>query len=114
MIVDPKASLPEERLFAAVIGLALRDSCLKPLRSHGKELMHEDAYSAHSFLWTDAAEAYLHWLDIDADQFRSRIKQIMKDDSAISICGFNSEERRFFRFNQRLWERQWLTTPKDA
>lgn len=110
----PRASTPEERLFAAVVGLAIRDACIKPSRVNGVTTMTDDAQSAHRFLWGDASESYLHWLDIDAEQFRKRLSRIMQDDSANRVCGFFPEERRFFRLNKTLWEDTWLTMLKGA
>ena len=102
----PRSSTPEERLFAAVVGLALRDACLRPGKEGKRLRVAEDAMSAHRFIWTDAIDAYLHWLDMDAGQFRVRLENIMADMSALKVSGFMPEERRAFRINKRLWEEQ--------
>lgn len=107
-------STPEERLFAAVIGLALRDACMKPIKVNNRMEMQSEAQSAHKFIWSDAIESYLHWLDIDAGQFRSRITAIMQNTDNFKVGGFSAEERRAFRFNKTLWEDLWSTTQKDA
>lgn len=114
MIDDHEASpsTPEERLFAAVVGLALRDACMKPIKIDGNLVMTSEARSAHNFIWSESCDAYLHWLDIDAEQFRNRINIIMQNTDNAKHGGFMPEERRAFRFNKNLWEALWLTTQK--
>ena len=114
MIDEGVQSTPEERLFAAVIGLAMRDACMKPIKVNNRLVLQSESQSAHKFIWTDSIESYLHWLDIDVGQFRSRITSIMQNTDNVRVGGFSPEERRAFRFNKTLWEDLWSTMPKDA
>lgn len=96
--------IPEQGLISAVIAMAVRDACIKPLKD-GKHLrMTWDATTAHDFLWTESLDSFLHWLDIDAGYFRSNLIRTMGDDSEKQIGQFSSNDRRNFRINRKLWE----------
>jgi len=96
---------PEHRLIYSVVILAVRDSCLTPIK--GKPpIMQWDATTAHDFLWLDALESYLHYLDIDVDYFRNKLIQTMSSDKEGMVNGFSSEDRRNFRINKSIWDRE--------
>ena len=94
---------PEKRLISAIVGLALRDCTLPPIKlKRGRIRLDTDALTAFDFLFTEACEDYLEFLDIDPKVMRSRILTIMADTSK-SIIPFNEMSRRAFRMNYRLW-----------
>ncbi len=101
-------SIPEQRLIAAVVATAMRDACIKPFKPFGEKhfKLTFDCLTAHDFLWTDALESYLHYLDIEVSYFRKALIKAMDDDTEKKIGSFNSEDRRAFRFNKRLWDAQ--------
>lgn len=100
--------IPEQRLVAAVVVTAMRDACTKPFKPFGEKhfKLTFDCLTAHDFLWTDALESYLHYLDIEVSYFRKALLKAMDDDTEKKIGSFTSEDRRAFRFNKRLWDAQ--------
>lgn len=102
------SSTPEQRLISSVIGMALRDACLPPLKPHNKKhfTLTFNAMTAHDFLWTEALDSYLHYLDIDADYFRNSLIKTMSNDNGVKIGAFKPDDRRAFRFNKKLWDSQ--------
>lgn len=101
-------SIPEQRLIAAVIATAMRDACIKPFKPFGEKHLKLtfDCLTAHDFLWTEALESYLHYMDIEVSYFRNALIKTMSDDTERKIGSFNPEDRRAFRFNKRLWDAQ--------
>ena len=96
---------PEHRLLYSVVILAVRDSCLAPIKTKPIS-MQWDATTAHDFIWLDALESYLHYLDIDVDYFRKKLIETMSNDKEVVINGFTSEDRRNFRLNKSIWDRE--------
>lgn len=99
-------SIPEQRLIAAVIATAMRDACIKPFKPFGEKHLRLtfDCMTAHDFLWTEALESYLHYLDVEAEYFRKALIKTMNNDSEKKIGSFTPEDRRAFRFNKRYWD----------
>jgi hypothetical protein len=92
-------------LLASVVNLALLDACIEPHRDRKKPINY-DAWTAMRFLFDEdeyGLEQYALWLDFDPEQFRERVMKIMKDDSALRIGGFDTQQRRAFRYNFRRW-----------
>jgi hypothetical protein len=98
--------IPEQRLVAAVVVTAMRDACIKPFKPFGEKhfKMTFDCMTAHDFLWTEALESYLHYLDVEVGYFRKALLKTMDDDTEKKIGSFKPEDRRAFRFNKRLWD----------
>lgn len=96
-------TLPEHRLLYSVVILAVRDSCLAPIKD--KQIkMQWDAVTAHDFIWLDGIDSYLHYLEIDVDWFRNSLIKLMSNDKEGAVNGFTSEDRRNFRINKKLWD----------
>lgn len=100
--------IPEQQLIVSVIATAMRDACIKPYTPFGEKRLQMtfDCMTAHDFLWTEALESYLHYLDIEAAYFRKSLLNTMANDSEKTIGQFSSENRRAFRVNKRLWDAQ--------
>jgi hypothetical protein len=107
-----------KRLFAAVIATAFRDLATRgwervyrsPRR--GEPLTPKDlgitthAFTAARFLFDETVtgvDAYLEWLDIDADNFRKRLLDMIYDKSAHPVAGWEPEQRRQMRMNYERW-----------
>jgi hypothetical protein len=104
--------IPEQQLIGAVIRMAVYDACHTPIKVEKELKLTDEAKSAHRFLWTDAVESYLHWLDVDTNFFREKLIKLMGDMTQNSVAGFSSDQRRAFRLNKLLWEDSCLTTRK--
>jgi hypothetical protein len=75
-----------------------------------------DAFTAMRFFFDTSVSGlneYLAWFDIDAGQYRRRLKEVMWDSSAHRINGFESMDRRNFRYNYRMWEKLRDNLPLD-
>lgn len=105
------------RLLSAVVVTALRDSCATPpKRGVGGMPISTDAFTAMRFFFDTSVSGlneYLAWFDIDTEQYRRRLKEVMWDSSAHRINGFESMERRNFRYNYRMWEKLKDNLPID-
>ena len=66
---------PERRLIAAIIHQAVLDVAERPLTDdRGRAVrIHPHAASALDFLWSDAAESYCQWLEIDIEFIRRKL-----------------------------------------
>lgn len=95
---DPRIS-PEKRVLLAAVILAVSDACRKPGKMDPSSL----AMEAHDFLWGPRLDMFLHWVDIDSGWFRRNLMLMMEDTSATHISHFNSDQRRAFRVNHRIW-----------
>lgn len=97
--------LPEKRLVAAVVALAVRDACLPPI---GKKdlILTSEAASAFDFLFTDLCEGYMTLIDMNPQHFRSKLIRAMYDashrDKPIKAIA-----RRAFRINHKLWSTEY-------
>ena len=98
-------TLPEHRLLFSVVVLAVRDSCLAPIKEKPIR-MQWDAVTAHDFIWLDGIDSYLHYINIDVDWFRNALIKLMSNDREGQVNGFTSEDRRNFRINKKLWDEQ--------
>ena len=97
---------PEQRLLAAVVSLAMRDTTAEPVKV-GKHLeVNNDAASALDFLFTDASDAFLDLLDFNPQTFRKKLLEVMNDTSPKDIP-FKSQQRRAFRINYKLWKTEY-------
>jgi hypothetical protein len=70
--------------------------------------MHRDAFTAMRFLFdtTQAGlEEYSMWLDFDAGHFRKKLRETMIDNGPHNVNGFESMQRRNFRYNYGMWLR---------
>lgn len=97
------------RLLSAVVITALRDGCSAPPREAKgvRKKISSEAFTAMRFLFDERVSGlneYLIWFDIDAGQYRMRLRQMMFDDTPFTRNGFDTLDRRNFRFNYRLWE----------
>lgn len=97
------------RLLSAVVITALRDACSTPPRERAgvRRRLGTDAFTAMRFLFDERVSGlneYLMWFDIDTGQYRMRVRAMMADDGPFTRNGFDSLDRRNFRFNYRLWE----------
>jgi hypothetical protein len=95
-------------LLANVVLLAIADATSEPTNKKIKvgEIVLTDQYTAIRFLFDEreaGVEAYAHWLDFDVDQFRTRLRKIMSDNSAVHVNGYSPLQRRNFRFNYAQW-----------
>ena len=117
MIRDLEA-VPERSLLATVVSLALTDACSTPpkpdknkdkLRDTPAGLrMSRDAFTAMRFLFDTkhaGLEEYSIWLDFDAGNFRNKLHEIMADNGPNQINGFDSTQRRNFRYNYLMWRK---------
>jgi hypothetical protein len=98
----------EQKLLAAVVALAVRDSCLAPIKSSERKcyVMQANAYTAFRFLFDEESsglDAYADWLDFDKVQFRKQLLDLMYRKDQQPINGFDSTHRRSFRSNHLLW-----------
>jgi hypothetical protein len=106
--------LPERSLLATVVLLAVNDACAAPPKPDNKKdapaglRMHRDAFTAMRFLFdtTQAGlEEYSMWLDFDAGHFRKKLRETMIDNGPHNVNGFESMQRRNFRYNYGMWLR---------
>jgi hypothetical protein len=66
------------------------------------------AFTAMRFIFDEHVSGlneYAAWLDFDPGQFRAKLLATMKDSSALEINGFNSMQRRNFRYNYSHWKK---------
>lgn len=103
MKIEQSKNLPEQRLLSAVVALAVRDCCDRPLKIDNKIRLSFNAASAFDFIFTPLGEGYLEWLDIDPTNFRAALIKLMQDISSKEIASFDSMARRTFRQNYALW-----------
>lgn len=94
---------PEQRLLSAVVSLAIKDCCDRPLKIDNKIRLSFNAASALDFLMTESCEGYLELLDIDPVNFRAALLKTMKDNGPKDIGTLDSMARRTFRQNYALW-----------
>lgn len=100
-------------LLATVIQLAVADACSQPpKRREGDNavLSHitVDALTALRFMFDESVSGlneYATWLDFDPGQFRRKLQDTMYNDSPLTINGFESNQRRNFRYNYTTWRR---------
>ncbi len=96
-------SIPEARILAAVVSLAVRDLSHQPIKENNKPIMTTEARSAAHFLFSDSSDGYLEWLDFDPLAFRDKLFKVMNNTSPDKIAGLNPMDRRFMRQNDQLW-----------
>lgn len=98
-------------LLSNVVLLAVADACSKPPKRRTDEKrpslpISTEAFTAMRFLFDESFSGlaeYATWLDIDAGQFRTRMLKIMNDPSPMAINGFDTNQRRNFKFNYTHW-----------
>lgn len=103
-------------LLASVVNLAILDGCLKPHRNKKKPIQYE-AWTAMRFLFDEreyGLEEYALWLDFDANQFRERLLKMMQNDGPMRIGGYDSQQRRAFRYNYGRWSATKNMNEKDV
>lgn len=130
---------PEERVLYAVVNQAIVDACERPIVKHrGRTDSLENfelsmhARSAINFLFTDASDAYLKWLEIDPDWLRRELLEVMyerrKQPTAAALRGRGGDAgstverideyaRRAFRINYELWKlspEEPIPMPRDS
>jgi hypothetical protein len=98
------------RLLSAVVITAMRDGCSAPPREAKgvRKKISSEAFTAMRFLFDERVSGlneYLMWFDIDAGQYRMRLRQMMADDGPFVRNGFDTSDRRNFRYNYKAWER---------
>lgn len=105
------------RIFSAVINLAINDACIAPLsglkgRGNRDGMLRtslpisRNAFTGMRFLFDETVSGlneYLMWLDIDPGQYRSRLMDLMWDDSHHTLGNFEPIKRRNFRLNYKMW-----------
>jgi hypothetical protein len=70
--------------------------------------MTTHAFTAARFLFDEelaSLEAYLDWLDIDANSFRDRLLEAIYNPSPLPVAGWEPEQRRVMRINYETWRR---------
>jgi hypothetical protein len=95
------------RLLSAVVALAIRDACQHP----GNKAVGELPRSALNFLF-EHSDGYLGLLDIDAEQFRKRLINLVfsKEKKTGRGFGLSEDDCRKFRINYSMWHKE-KTTP---
>ena len=96
-------SIPECRLLAAVVSLAVRDLAHRPYLEDKKPVMTVEARSACRFLFSDISDGYLEYLDYDPPVFRDQLLRMMNNTSHDKLAGFEPMDRRIMRQNYQLW-----------
>jgi hypothetical protein len=105
-------AIPERSLLASVVLLAVNDACSAPPKTDRSKRtpaglrIGVDAFTAMRFLFDDRVsglDAYAEWLDFDLGHFRAKLRSIMADTGPLVIQGFESMQRRNFRFNYGCW-----------
>ena len=96
-------SQPEARLLAAVVSLAIRDMTHRPVMEGKRPIMTVEARTACRFLFSDASDGYLDWLDYDPPVFRDQLLRIMNNTSHEKLAGLEPMDRRVMRQNYQLW-----------
>ena len=113
MIIEMDVSAtPERNLLSQVVLSALNDACKRPRKqknANGVEHLRisRDAFTAMRFLFDpDVAglNEYALWLDFNADQARTKLLKLMKDDGPNKIGDWDPMDRRTFRINYKLWQ----------
>lgn len=94
-------------LLASVVWIAINDGATAPIRRSRDGLpMGHDAFTAMRFLFDETVSGlneYANWLDFDAGQFRTRLRETMANQSPHMIGGFEPIRRRHFRQNYGMW-----------
>ena len=103
--VEGPPRLPEQRLLAAVVAVAVRDCCSPPEGKRDLRLTRQAA-SAFDFLFTDMGDPFLELIDINSGHFRRKLEEVMNDTSN-SDQPFKSIQRRAFRINYKLWRAEY-------
>lgn len=77
-----KSSSPEEKLWSAVIALAIKDMWAKPFSgaeiARRKRVFSDETASAIKFLMTDESDWVFDMLGFDGDIYRERISKLMR------------------------------------
>ena len=107
----------EKALLSQVILLSINDACHAPDPKVRKEhrnfvsneqvRMHTDTFTALRFLFDTSVsglDEYAAWLDIDPNQFRRKLVEMMQDNGPNIVNGYSSMQRRSFRMNKKIWE----------
>lgn len=108
MMFDPESTRttfeqPEKRVLMATVLMAVTDSAIRPGRRDPSML----AMDAHSFLWGERLEYFLHYLDIEPEWFRRTLTRVMEDKRPGTHNHFTEEQRRSFRHNRRVWAKSY-------
>lgn len=88
-----------QNLIYAVIARALMDTFKTPMKNG--MLPHETS-TAFEFLFGDDVDVWLELVDMDAGQFKRRLKDSMFDD----MCKVSDMDKRAFRINYKRWYQQ--------
>ena len=100
-----RSAEPEQRLLAAVVSVAIRDTMHAPVGKRDFHLQPETA-SALDFLFTESSDGYFELLNIDPGHYRRKLLEVMNDTSHTDVP-FRAIDRRTFRINYKLWKREY-------
>lgn len=92
------------RLLAAVVALAVQDAQSSP-RKMGKVRIPTDAAISAIYFLFQHSDSYLNLLDIDPQQFRYRLLNLMFDMNK-KVPQFDPIKRRHFRYNYQWMQRK--------
>lgn len=100
-----------QKLLAAVVAVAVNDTCVEPFRATSKDktlFIRKDTVTAFRFLFSkevSGLDSYALWLDFNPDNFRRKLLDAMWDESVDTVAGKDSQQRRNFRYNYKLWRK---------
>jgi hypothetical protein len=95
------------RLFAAIIGKAVQDACLHPIKDRVTKQLRVSPVARDAiefiFLPNDAFHTYMSFLDMDVNGFRKNLVECMSSNSMKNafIDRNASLDKRSFRHNYR-------------
>ena len=100
-------------LLATVVQLAVTDACSQPPKRRKDDTgvlsrITVDAITALRFLFDESVSGlneYATWLDFDPGHFRLKLQETMYNNSPLPVNGFESNQRRNFRYNYTTWRR---------
>ena len=87
-----------KKLLWAVIQLAIDDACRAPFVTKPQN----DSITAMRFLFSESLDAYLMWLDVDAQRFKQKLLEAMFSEKHDK---FQESARRAFRANFKWCKR---------
>ena len=91
-----------QNLIYAVVATAMRDTFRPPVNGY---LDHETE-SAFNFLFGKDVDIWLELVDMDADQYKTRLKDFMWKDNKETGDRVSEFDKRMFRGNYKLWHKK--------
>lgn len=91
-----------QNLIYAVIATAMRDTFRTPVNGQ----LDQETESAFNFLFGNDVDIWLELVDMDAEQYKTRLKDFMWKDNQETGERVSESDKRMFRNNYKLWQKK--------